>query len=239
MKFKTMQEELAFIVRDDRLREWLPRWINEAIFEIATQYNLPPLALANPYELSTDTTNWLWPLPKSFHKNLFLVKWRADNDRWVIIHRNYKNPAELVRKDHTIIAEKVREVAVVPQGKDYFFGVHPMAIMDFQLWFYQKPLYLEEPDDECDCIPFNFVPQVIYPKVIIKNYEFIVDQVTDFPYAAGSLQYWQGELRRGLIGAPGLGTGLLGFYNINFHPPRRTGGRDPIGWRPYWYGSGF
>ena len=145
----------------------------------------------------------------------------------------------MVRKDHTIIAEKVREVTVVPQGTKFFFGVHPMAIMDFQLWFYQKPKHLEKPDDECDCIPFNYVPQVIYPKVIVQNYKFIVDMVADFAFTAGPIQFWQGELHRGLIGAPGLGTGLLGFYNLNFHPPRRTGGRDSIGWRPYWYGSGF
>ena len=234
MNLGQMQAELGMIVKDDGLKGRLIGWINDAILEIATSYDLPPLALADPYQLTVDTTKWLWLLPESFHKNLFLVKPSDGSHHHVRIH---KNPAHLIHENHTSIADRVHEVAVIPQGKRFYLGVHPLADQDLNLWFYQKPTILVKSEDVCDCIPFNFIPQVIYPKLIIKNFQFITDQVIDFPITTGPLQYWQAELTRGLNGGPGYGPGLLGYFNLNFYPPRRTGGRDPIGGRSYRYGS--
>ena len=238
MNLGQMQDELELIIKDDSVSSRLTGWINDAILEMATDYDLPPLALADPWPLSVDTSAWLWPLPASFHKNLFLLKWTDPSDGSEHkIHRLHKNPAFLTGKNHTIIADRIHEAAVIPQGKGFYLGVHPLANQDLKLWFYQKPAILAKPADVCDCIPWNFVPQVIYPKIIIKNFQFITDHVVDFPINAGSLQYWQGELSKGLFGGRGVGTGLLNYYQINYHSPRRTGGRDPIGWRSYRYGS--
>lgn len=237
MNLGQMKTELGMIVKDDSLSPFLVGWINDAILEVATDYDLPPLALADSYTLSVDTSKWLWALPEIFHKHIFLAKWVNSTDGSKHRLHVHKNPAHLIRKDHTRIGDRVHEVAVIPQGKDFYLGIHPLADQDLDLWFYQKPAILEDTADVCDCIPFNFIPQVIYPKIIIKNYQFIVDQVMDFPFTTGPIQYWMGELAKGLNGARGQGTGLLGYFNINFHPPRRTGGRDPIGWRPYYYGS--
>ena len=240
MNLGQMQDELGYLIRDNgALTSWLLGWINDAILEVATDYDLKPLALVTPYEIGVDTTNWLWSLPDSFHKNLFMAK-RVNTDGTIHrIHHIHKDYRHLLSKDHTITGDNVRELAVIPQGLLLMLGVHPLAVDNLNLWFYQKPAVLSNASDVCDCIPFNFIPQVIYPKIIIKNYQFIVDQVTDFPFTAGPLQYWQGELSKGLFGARGQGTGLMGYFQINFNPPRRTGGRDPIGWRPYYYGSGM
>jgi hypothetical protein len=238
MNLGQMQNELGMIVKDSgRLSQWLPGWINDAILEVATSYDLPPLALADPYSLTVDTSKWLWLLPGTFHKNLFLAK-KADTAAgpWSQV-QVYKNPDYLAGKDHTLEGGVTSAVAVIPQGKNFFLGVYPLAEQELNLWFYQRPAILEKPGDICDCIPFNFIPQVIYPKLIIKNFQFIVDQVIDFSITAGPLQYWQAELTKGLHGASGYGPGLLGYFNINFNPPRRTGGRDPIGGRSYRYGS--
>ena len=229
MNLGTMKDELGELMKNrGTLLSWLSNWINAAILEVATDYDLPPLALAEPYSLGVDTSKWLWPLPEIFHKNLFMVKWTDGNgDQHQI--RIHKNPAHLIHQNHTKTDDRVHELGVVPQGNSFFLGVHPLANQNLDLWFYQKPAVLVKDADVCDCIPFNFVPQVIYPKVIIKNYQFIVDQVPDFPMSAGALQYWQGELTKGLLGAPGQGIGLLNYFNINYNPPRRTGGRDPVG----------
>ena len=231
MNLGQMQSELTRIIEDDGLRERLVGWINDAILEIATNYDLPPLALADPYSLTVDTSTWLCPLPATFHKNLFMAKFGR---KPLTI---YKNPAFLSGKDHTIVRDQVNEVVVIPRGSKFYLGVYPLAEHDIDLWFYQKPAILKTPDDVCDCIPPNFISSVIYPKLIIKNFQVIVDQVIDFPISAGSLQYWQNELTRGLHGGTGYGPGLLGYFNLNYHPPRRTGGRDPIGGRPYSHGS--
>ena len=233
MNLGQMEAELGMIIKDESLAPRLVGWINDAILEVATDYDLPPLALADPYSFSVDTSNWLWPLPDIFHKKLFLVK-GSEAHHHVRVH---KNPDHLIRHEHIRIGDRVHEVTVIPQGKDFMLGVHPLAVEDLNLWFYQKPAILANAGDVCDCIPFNFIPQVIYPKIIIKNYQFIVDQVIDFSFTQGPFQYWMSELAKGLNGARGQGTGLLGYFNINFHPPRRPGGRDPIGWRPYFYGN--
>lgn len=237
MNLEQMEAELGIIIKDGSLKPLLRGWINDAILEVATDYDLPPLALADPYSLGVDTSKWLWPLPGTFHKKLFMVKYMDSSGNERRLHHIHKDPTHIKSKNHTRTGDRVHEVSVVPQGSSFYLGIYPLAAQSLYLWFYQKPAVLTEDADICDCIPFNFVPQVIYPKLIIKNFQFIVDQVVDFPISAGPLQYWQGELRKGLHGAPGFGTGLLGYFNINFNPPHRSGGRDPIGARSYRYGS--
>ena len=239
MDLERMQVELGMIVQSPGLEPYFMDWLNDAILEVATDYDLPPLALADPVTLGVNTSKWLWSLPEDFHKNLFLAKGVNADGTVHRIHRIHKNPTHLKSKNHTSTADQVHELAVVPQGSSFFLGIHPLATQDLQLWYYRKPVLLVKAADVCDCIPFNFVPQVIYPKVIIKNYQFITDQVRDFPFMAGPVQYWAGELRKGLFGASGMGTGLINHFNLNFNPPRRTGGRDSIGWRSYYYGTGL
>ena len=237
MDFAQMQTELGYIIKDSRLAPLLAGWINAAILEVATDYDLPPLALADPYTLSVDTSKWLWPLPDTFHKKVFMAKWVGTDGAKHRIHHIHKDPTYIKGLNHTLTADHVSRIGVIPQGKDLYLGIHPLAVQELELWFYRKPTVLEGSSDECDCIPFNFIPQVIYPKLIIKNYEFITDQVVDFPLSQGSIQYWMGKLAVGLNGGRGQGTGLLGFYNINYHPPRMHGGRNALGGRPYNYGS--
>jgi hypothetical protein len=236
MDLAQMQAELEYLIKDSRLNEWLVGWINDAILDVATDYDLPPLALADPYTLAVDTSKWLWPLPSTFHKKVFLAKYVGTDDVEHSISRIHKDPTYLKNQDHTLTADSVSEIAVIPQGKDFYLGIYRLADQDLKLWFYQKPTVLVDPSDECDCIPFNFVAQVIYPKLIIKNYQFIVNMVNDFPATAGPLQYWQGQLALGLNGGRGQGTGLLGYFNINYHPPRIGGGKDAMGLRSYCYG---
>ena len=231
MNFGQMQTELGYIIKDDHLAPLLAGWINDAILEIATDYDLPPLRLAEGYEFTVVDTDWLWTLPASFHKKLFMAKYvDGDNEYSITVQRN---PETIIGKDHTIEGDRPSMVTVIPQGSTFSLGCYPLSTSTLNLWFYEKPTVLVNDADECDCIPANFIPGVIYPKLITKNYHFILDQVIDFPMTQGPLQYWQGELRKGLLGASGQGVGLLNYYNLNYHPPRRTGGRDPIGARPY------
>ena len=51
MNLEQMQIELSLIVKDASLQPLLVGWINAAILDVATDYDLPPLALAEPYSL--------------------------------------------------------------------------------------------------------------------------------------------------------------------------------------------
>ena len=233
MNFGQMQTELGYIIKDDHLAPLLAGWINDAILEIATDYDLPPLKLAEPSSLSVTDADWLWSLPENFHKKLFLARYvdATSGDEYGI--STHKNPDYIIGRDHTDEGDAPSMVTVIPQGTTFSLGVYPLSTKELHLWYYRKPATLVNDADECDCIPANFVPGVIYPKLITKNYHFILDQVIDFPMTQGPLQYWQGMLKIGLQGAPGQGVGLLNYFNLNYNPPRRTGGRDPIGARPY------
>lgn len=233
MNFGQMQTELGYIIKDSHLAPLLAGWINDAILEIAMDYDLPPLKLAEPYSLSVVDTDWLWTLPESFHKKLFRARYvdaTSGDEFGVSVH---KNSDYIVGQDHTDTGDVPTMVTVIPQGNTFSLGCYPLSTVEMHLWFYEKPTVLVNDSDECDCIPANFVPGVIYPKLIIKNYHFILDQVIDFPMTQGPLQYWRDMLKIGIQGAPGHGVGLLNYFNMNYHPPRRTGGRDPIGARPY------
>lgn len=186
MNLGDMQNELGMIVQDNgKLQSLLTPWINNAILEVANDYDLPPLALVDPVPLSVDTSKWLWPLPSNFHKRLFMCK-RLDTDtgllRHVEIHRHIKH---LSGKDHTRIGNAVREVAVTMQGgsvqgDNYYLGIHPLAVDTLNLWYFQKPAVLVENSDVSDCIPPGYERRVIFPKVIIQNYNYIIDQTQNF-----------------------------------------------------------
>jgi hypothetical protein len=152
----------------------------------------------------------------------------------------YKHIKHLSGKNHTIIGEHVREVAVAMQGGSakgdtYSLGIHPLATDTLDLWYFQKPAILKEPSDVSDCIPPGYEDRVIFPQVIIQNYDYIVDQIRDFD--SRPLEYWRAKLARGLNGAPGEGIGLLNFYQINYNPPRVVGNMNSIGSKPYFYGN--
>ena len=63
MKLSEMEAELSRMVRDDGLRSLLVAWINNAILEVATDFELASLRLIDPEAVTVDTSKWLWPMP--------------------------------------------------------------------------------------------------------------------------------------------------------------------------------
>ena len=149
MNLEQMQIELSLIVKDASLQPLLVGWINAAILDVATDYDLPPLALAEPYSLGVDTSKWLWPLPEIFHKNLFMVKRVNADGTQTRLHHIHKDPAHTKGKDHTLTGDHVTELAVIPQGKGFYLGIYPLAEDNLNLWFYRRPAVLVLPADEC------------------------------------------------------------------------------------------
>jgi hypothetical protein len=227
MNLGQMQAELSLIIKDASLQPFLTDWINNAILEVAADFELPPLKLVDPVDLEVDTSAWLWLLPDDFHKKVFRVQWQ-DSDG--VLHRVHivEHIDHLSGRDHTLTADAVAEVVETVQGNRHYLGIHPLADNTLKVWYYRLPTTLSDPGDTCDCIPPGFERRVIYPKLIIQNYQFIVDLVLDFPVTNGPLQYWQAELAKGLYGASGQ-IGLLNFFGKTQNRPRRHGGRDPIG----------
>jgi hypothetical protein len=241
MKLEQMEAELGQIIRSPNLQPFMVNWINAAILELATDYELAPLKLVTPEPLDVDTTQWLWPMPTNFHKLLERVEW-FDQDGHPRHVRVLHHIDELSGRDHSRIAEHVHEVAVAVQGQTIegqqnYLGIYPKASQALQLWYYRLPAVVKRPTDSPDCIPPAYVRRVIFPKLVIQNYEFITDQILDFD--ARPLQYWKQKLDWGLWGTPGGDIGMMNFFAKSYCKPRRHGGKDPIGPGRRWYRGYF
>ena len=129
--------------------------------------------------------------------------------------------------DHDETGDNVTSVAVTETQ----IGVYPKANDTLYLWYYKKPTVLTRASDVPTCIPEAYHARVIIPKVAIKAYEHLQDQVENFD--TKGLQYWQGKLAAGLRGSPMDGPGLIHYLSKIQGGSRRTGGRDPAGIRYY------
>lgn len=219
MNLAEMERRLALIVQDKSLELEFRSMINDAILEIAADLDLPALKLLTPCTFPVTTGNWIWSLPENYHKSLF----KCVDGQWdrVGIRRHVQN-IDALDIDHDEIGDHVTHVAVRDTGVDKYLCAYPKANDILRLWFYEKPNYLEKAEDTCKCIPPEFQERVIFPKLIVKNYQLLQDQVENFDPKA--LIYWERKLEQGRLGLVNWIIKLRGG-------PRRRGGRDPIGAR--------
>jgi len=229
MNLEQMEKELAVIIQDASLQPQFRAWINNAILEIAADFDLPTLRLIEPATFPVTETSWLFALPETFHKKLF----RAADSKWShITVKNQERPLEIdyldrVDPGHQRVDKHVEMAAAANFGGVNYLGVYPRATESIYLWFYEKPVELKKPGDSCTCIPPEFHERVIIPRVIIKGYQLLMDQTVNFD--PKPLQYWQGKYSEGLYGSPMGPIGLINYLAKIRGGPRRHGGRDPIG----------
>jgi len=236
MNLGEMELALSEVVRDSRLALSFTQKLNDTILELAGDFELPGLVLLDPVPLTVDDTAWLWPMPDSFHKKLFRVA-NSSVTPWVHvhIHRDIEN---LTRRNlaHNTTGDHITGVATAMQGAGWVLGIHPLPLAEeiLQLWFYRKPAVLVKSDDTPDCIPPEYHYRVIVVKTVLKNFRLFTDAIEDGPMK--SVAYWEGLYRKGLYGEPGGDIGLINYIAKLRGGPRRTGGRDPVGSRPFRYG---
>jgi len=230
MNLGELEATLDLNVQDSSLRSHYASWLNTAILELAAAYELPALRTTTPASIICTTAAWLFSLPANFLK-LIPGKKRfsgcADSDYNQI--RIYRTLEYLDRldMDHSDIGDHVTMVAVT----DTQIGIYPRANETIYLWYYKKPTLLTKASDIPICIPEAYHARVIIPKVTLKAYEHLQDQVENFD--PKGLQYWQGKLAAGLRGSPVDGPGLVDYLSKVQGGIRRTGGRDPVGIRYY------
>lgn len=236
MNLGAMEAALAEVVVDSRLALSFTQKLNDTLLELAGDFELPALKLLDPVPLTVDSSKWLWPMPDNFHKKLFRVA-NSGVTPWghVHIHRDIE---DLTRRNmaHDTTGDHVTGVATAMQGKGWVLGVGPLPIAQevLQLWYYRKPAILEKPDDVPDCIPPEYHYRVIVVTTVLKNFRLFTDAIEDGPMK--SVTYWESLYRKGLYGDPGGDIGLINYIAKLKGGPRRTGGRDPVGSRPFYYG---
>ena len=175
-------------------------------------------------------------MPDSFHKKLFRVA-NSSLTPWGPIHI-HRDIEDLTRRNmaHDTMGDHVHAVATAMQGKDWYLGIYPLPLTQdvLELWFYRKPTILVKPADVPDCMPPEYHYRVIVVKTVLKNFRQFTDAIEDGPMK--SVTYWEELYRRGLYGEPRGDIGLINYLAKLRGGPRRTGGRDPVGSRPFYYG---
>ena len=223
MTLAELMEEIGNIVVDSSLEPFYKRWINEAVLEIAADFPLPALRLNEPATLAVNAAAWLYPVPTNYHKQLFRA---ADSEYGLISILRDLDSLDDLDIDHGDTGDHVTHLAV----RDQKIGVYPKAAESIKLWYYKKPTELEGGDSVPVCIPTAYHSRVIIPKVVIKNFRTLQDMVIAAPHQ--SILFWKKEYQTGLYGESHGDIGLLNFLSRE-KPPRRHGGRDPVGARYY------
>ena len=236
MNLQTMEDWLDTITKEAALKPFYADWLNDALFELALDFEFPTLKRLLPETVTVDDSTWVWSMPSDYHKKLFRCAF-VDTDGRQKEVTVFDRREDLEYRDHTQTGPNVTAVAVAQQGELFNLLIDPLptASVDLLTWYYKKPTVMTLPADYPACMPPEYHERVLIPRVMIKNYEYLVDQVVN-PNFQG-LQYWQAKEERGLRG-DGSHVGLIDYFNKSQGPPRRAGGRDPIG-RGGWGRRGY
>jgi hypothetical protein len=228
MTLAEMEQTLSLVVQDASLRPHFAQMLNDALLEVAGDFDLPALRRLTPLEFPVTTANWLYALPETFHKKLF----RCVDSAWsTVTIRPVIDDLDNLDLDHDEVGDLVTDVAVRDTGMDKYLGVYPLANDTLRLWFYEKPERLVKPDDLPRCLPAEYHDRVLVTKCILKNFQYFTDFIEDGPQK--SLVYWDNQYRQGLYGSRAGDIGLINFLVKAQGGPQRRGGRDPIGWQGY------
>ena len=241
MNLKALAELIDGITQDASVAPFVTDWINEAILQVASDIELPALRLVTPESVTVDNSSWIWPLSAKFHKLLFRCGYldaASFQFKKVTVHDRIE---DLMDRDHTKVEDRITSVCTFLQedptggGQKAYLGIYPLpaAPVDLLTWFYQLPLKLSKPADVCGCIPPEYHERVIPPYVIVKNYQWIVDRVVNV--SIQGLTYWEGKVNEAMVGREGGPLGLRYYLAKLKGRPRRTGGRDPLGYNPFHY----
>src|SRR5208337_5109205 len=228
MNLAALETRLRGIVGDTSFS--LVDFINNAILELAADIDLPTLKTLRHVDFSVTDDNWMFSAPDTFHKKIFRALDSRDN---MIRHSSQRKPLGFDYLEnlyaiyhHHHHAPHVRVVASADTGGLKYIGVFPRANETIKLWFYQKPPVLEEPDDECFCIPPEYHDRVLISKAVLIAHENLTDLVENLG-PSKQQNYWLGRLADGLNGRVGGSIGLINYLTkISGDAPRRHGGRD-------------
>lgn len=223
MNLAELVRELELIVADPSLKPYFADWLNQAIEEIALDFDLPALKRRDPFPLAITNVSHVWDLPQAYHKKLFRCLNSARHQVTIC-----RSPDDLARLDplHEKKGDLVTHVAVDDFGPTKKLHVYPMANDVLYLWFYEKPARLQNDSDEPNLMPPEFHYRVILPKVVLKCFQLLQDMATDAPHK--SLIYWEEKYRKGLYGEPRGEIGLINYLARARGPVRTHGGKDPL-----------
>jgi len=200
MNFGRLKSELTLAVEDHA--DYAGQWINDAVLEIASDFDLPDLKLKTPATLTTTNSDWLYDMPATYHKKAFKCR---NSLGYTLTVKTDIQDIENLDWEHTSSGDDVTTIAI----EDGKIAVYPIATDTLYLWYFRKPVDMVNDSDVPDGIPAAYVERVILSKVMVKNYRLLTDMAINNPHQ--SIQYWDNRYREALYGIPGGDIGMINY----------------------------
>ena len=173
------------------------------MLELAGQFEIPALRLRTPATLTTVNTEWLYNMSAAvhvttgyvFHKIVFRIA-SATKTRGFYLNDTL-SALDAVDYLHATTGAAVTRLAV--EGSTV--GIYPKAPDSLKVWFYRKPIEMDDPTDEPDGMTPEFSYRVLIPMVILKAFRVYPELVSEGDGDnSRSVVWWSERLRAGLVG---------------------------------------
>lgn len=229
MNLSQLQTELKIILNDPMVESHFTTWLNESIYDLAEEFELPALRLKLPATLTTTTANWQYLISAAtpptagytYMKNLFRVT-NSNNEQGLRISRDIQT-IDLIDPDHDETGSSVYRIGIEEEVDDATIAIYPMANDTLNLWYYRVPIDMALTTDTPDGIPRAYHRRVLIPHVVLKAFrlypEFARDNAAD---NTNALAYWTRQLNAGLYG-DGYQIGMVDALRKGRMPRIREG----------------
>ncbi len=203
MTLDELVKEVYSVNRDPSTETSIPVWLNQAVLELAAEYELPALRLRQPAVLTTTTAAYLYdiadavhPLGYTYQKRLFRVTSAQFQQGFGL----EPDPRWLDDTDpgRTQTGDAVMRVAV--EGDQ--LSVFPRANDSLNLWFYRNPVPMVAGDDTPDGIPAPYHYRVLVPYTVLRTFRVYPEMLDNLVVGDNSkmLALWTARLNQGLYG---------------------------------------
>ena len=213
MTLDELTVEIKSVCQNPTIESSITTWLNQAVLELAGQYELPQLRLRQPAVLTTTTADYLYPITDAVHplgyeyqKRVFRITSSAfqygfgleGEPQWI----NSIDPT------HAQTGESIQRIAV--EGNELV--VWPKADDSLNVFYYRKPIPMVDGDDLPDGVAEPFHYRVLVPYVVLRAMRLYPEEM---PYSVTgdntkALLRFQGMLNSGLYG-DGVMEGWLHF----------------------------
>lgn len=221
MTLDDYKHELQWLLQDPEVESALDQIIRQERLSFAAEYDLQALKMDQPFSGVVTTTNWLYELPASYHKNVFKARNSDPNEYYFRPIARDMGAIDQLDFKHQETGQYVQRIAVA----DRHMGVWPKANDTILLWFYKKP---DVAGDIVE-VPDEWISRVLTPRVVLRCFMVYPDLAREnMTENRLTLDWWRTQQKSGLYGSAITGeTGFINFMTKS-RPPRTRGGRQPL-----------
>jgi hypothetical protein len=204
MNLGRLKTELQSVLQEPTVESSFTDWLNDAVLELAGQYEIPALRLHTPAFLPTTTSDWQYSVRDAQHDNPEFIYMKrvvrvasAARPQGIPIEPSLMSFDDF-DPEHSQSGSQVQRVAV--EGET--LAIFPKADDSLSLWFYRRPLDMADDEDEPEIPDEAFHYRVLVPMVVLRALRLYPEDRPQSVMGDNTklLQLWQARLTDSLYG---------------------------------------